>query len=291
MKKLKINFHVFEMCNMRCSYCFRDKKCDNFSIRNISEYKKIIEKLKELNLFNEINFAGGEPTIMKNLPDLLRFSKENNFENSIITNGYIISENEIYLEKILKDINTLGISIDSLDENINKQIGRFVKKESNLEFLTIEKIKTIYKKIKKSNQPVKLKINTVCSCFNKEDNSLIQILKNNIIVDRWKFLSVHTNKSEIKNKNFNLFIENFKKYEPTNIKEIVVEKDGSMARSYIMINGLGDISCYATNNIKVNVFTNTKEEIEKYLKENLDNQNYFSRYRKEKNDNENTIHM
>ncbi|MDE6429273.1 MAG: hypothetical protein K2K18_02035, partial [Malacoplasma sp.] len=116
-------------------------------------------------------------------------------------------------------------------------------------------------------------------------------IKNNIIVDRWKFLSVHTNKSEIKNKNFNLFIENFKKYEPTNIKEIVVEKDGSMASSYIMINGLGDISCYATNNIKVNVFTNTKEEIEKYLKENLDNQNYFSRYRKEKNDNENTIHM
>ncbi|MDE5952846.1 MAG: hypothetical protein K2G48_01885, partial [Malacoplasma sp.] len=131
----------------------------------------------------------------------------------------------------------------------------------------------------------------VCSKFNKDDDSLIQILKSNIIVDRWKFLSVHTNKNEIKNKNFELFIKSFKEYEPTKIKEIVIEKDGSMTNSYIMINGLGDISCYATNNKKVNIFKNTKEEIEKYLKENLDNQNYFNRYRKEKNDNENTIHM
>ncbi len=291
MNKLKINFHLFEICNMRCSYCFRDKKCDNFNIRNINEYKKIIEKIKELNLFNEINFAGGEPTIMKDLPGLIKFSKENNFENSIITNGYEISKNEIFLEEILKNINTLGISIDSLDKNINKQIGRFVKNNINLEFLTIEKIKTIYKKIKESEQLVKFKINTVCSKFNKDDDSLIQILKSNIIVDRWKFLSVHTNKNEIKNKNFELFIKSFKEYEPTKIKEIVIEKEGSMTNSYIMINGLGDISCYATNSKKVNIFENTKEEIERYLKKNLDNQNYFNRYRKEKNNNENTIHM
>lgn len=97
---------------MNCSFCFRNKTGDNYKIKNLKNYEKIVDKLCELNIFNWINFAGGEPTLFKELPNLLQYSKNKGFNNSLITNGWKIATDKNFFKDILKNLDVLGLSID-----------------------------------------------------------------------------------------------------------------------------------------------------------------------------------
>lgn len=263
---------------MNCSYCFRNKASDNYKIKNLNNYKKIIDKLIELKIFDSINFAGGEPTLFKELPILLGYSKNKGFSNSLITNGWVIATQTNFLKEILSNIDVLGLSIDSLNNQVNLNSGRNFLKQS----LTLKNLTDIYDCVVQSaNKNIKFKINTVVSSFNKDDNSLLQI-PNNICVDRWKFLNVHNFKKEkqsfeVTDEDFNKFVNQFAKID--NIRKIVVEPKGSMLNSYIMVDGLGNICCNTTNKKIINILSSTNEEICKFIENNLDVNEYCKRYK------------
>lgn len=106
---------------MSCKFCFRDKsKNCNLNI----DYKKVIDLIRQDKRIDEINIAGWEPTLYKGLLDLIKYCKAKELQVSLITNGIKLINDKNLLNDICKIVCCLGISIDSLNLEINKQIGR-----------------------------------------------------------------------------------------------------------------------------------------------------------------------
>lgn len=277
ISKLKINFHLFEKCNMHCFFCYRDKS-KNFNIRTFDQYKKIIDRLYELG-FRQINFAGGEPTLFNELDKLLKYSQELGIVNSIISNGFIEDKNQLEknVEKILDYVDVYGLSIDSLDEQININSGRTsVKKEC----VNLDDIFRIYTCTKNKNK--KFKINTVVNNLNKNDKSLLKIFDKDIKIYRWKIMRVHPSPNVNIQKNYVTDEEflNFVNMIKSKFPNVCVEDENDMINSYIMIDGDGNLSVDSTTKTsnKINIFESTDLDIVNFLKNNLDEQKYSKRY-------------
>lgn len=279
LTKYKLNYHIFEKCNMNCSFCFRNN--NNNKTLSLNEYKEMIDRIYELNLFDYINFAGGEPTLYPNIVELIRYAKNKCFKTSIITNGYMLLNSNKLLEEILQVIDCFGISIDSLDNNINHKIKRVVGGKT----LTKEDLLQIYEKVREYSR-VDFKINTVVSKYNLCDKSLIDFLVEYpyINVDRWKFFKVQPKEGanceefNISEEEYNSFTRRFEAYNKR-LTNKVEERSGEMIDSYLMLDVNGNLSTDTTktNSKSIQIVNSTIEQIKQFIEENLNYESYDKR--------------
>ena len=140
----------------------------------LDDCKRIIDVTYEMNEFTRINLAGGEPMMALHLQDVIDYVISKGFKCSLITNGsYLTSE---FIQSNKNKLCMIGISVDSMDDVINKLIGRE----------TIKNIVEICEYIKKAN--IKLKINLCISKHNVgyDFKPIIECIK----PDRLKVLQV-----------------------------------------------------------------------------------------------------
>mgnify|MGYP003331525911 CR=1 FL=1 len=111
-----LRLSVTDICNFRCSYCLPDGyKCvskeDHLSL---DEIHNLITAFAEIGI-KKVRVTGGEPTIRKDLYDILSLISDINSIKSIAltTNGYKLPE--ILDKLILSGITKINISIDSLN--------------------------------------------------------------------------------------------------------------------------------------------------------------------------------
>lgn len=96
-------------CNFKCPYCRGVKKEDAGNLSWDDAYK-IINIWGEHNLKN-VRFSGGEPTLWKHLPELIKLSKHNGIDRiAISTNGS--APLSLYKELIDSGVNDFSISLD-----------------------------------------------------------------------------------------------------------------------------------------------------------------------------------
>jgi len=97
-------------CNFSCDYCRGPAEGYNVTKR-LDQAKSIVDTWAEANLKN-IRFSGGEPTIWRNLVDLVKYTKSKGVQRiALSTNG---SASYIkYLELIEAGVNDLSISLDA----------------------------------------------------------------------------------------------------------------------------------------------------------------------------------
>lgn len=133
-------------CNSRCIYCNRPELMRTFKENSIYG---ILKKLKKNNLLKQINsgyvqYAGGEPTIMKDFDKIVNFfAKETEISDfTVHTNGIIYSKK---LEFLLNKKNTkIVISLDAgtkelfnrirqvnCYEKVIKNISNYIKANKN----------------------------------------------------------------------------------------------------------------------------------------------------------------
>lgn len=93
---------VTNRCNMNCEYC---------SVRNIhqknmqptlEECKQMIDKLSDWGVF-QIGLTGGEPTLRKDIVELVQYTVSKNVACNLTTNGYTITE------KLVDDLAAAGL--------------------------------------------------------------------------------------------------------------------------------------------------------------------------------------
>ena len=119
-----INYHITNVCNYRCQYCFvgfREREPEKETAL------KIVEKIHEFFIENgvkggRINIAGGEPLLYPHLNDVIEHANSLGLKVSIITNGSLLTEKMISNWK--GGVQTIGISIDAISEEVNCTIGR-----------------------------------------------------------------------------------------------------------------------------------------------------------------------
>ena len=92
-------------CNNKCIFCYNDDKRLKYEQRSTMDLKK--EILSARNRGSDyLEIIGGEPTTRKDLPDLIKFSKDLGYQTVMFaTNGRMF-----YYEKIAKEIINSGVS-------------------------------------------------------------------------------------------------------------------------------------------------------------------------------------
>lgn len=121
---LSINLHLTKRCNMYCRYCH-----SHFALlRDIGgpAWLDLIAEIDQSTRHGggkrKITFAGGEPTLLPYLGDLIRKAKSLGFFVSVITNALLLRER--FDDGALTEVDEIGISIDSIDVFQNELIGR-----------------------------------------------------------------------------------------------------------------------------------------------------------------------
>ena len=143
----EICWNITARCNQNCKYCHRFLNINDLTY---DENLNILNNLENSGI-TSITWTGGEALLLKGIDDLLKISYEKGIKNKIITNGKLLTKERI--DKIYKYLDSITLSIDSVDDNINDSLGRGKKH--------FTEIKEILDYIKEKKYDVKIRINSV----------------------------------------------------------------------------------------------------------------------------------
>ena len=129
----------------------------------------------------EFNIAGGESMLYPGLVELTKYIRNKGVKVSLITNGSLM--NEEWIKNYAWMYETIGFSVDSLNDETNRKIGRCSK---NGKPISAGKIVELCELIRKYAPGCRIKINTVVSALNKDEIMFDFI--DEIAADRWKIL-------------------------------------------------------------------------------------------------------
>jgi cyclic pyranopterin phosphate synthase len=118
-----LRLSLTEKCNFRCSYCLPNgfRGCSTTNYLNLNEIRNLAVVFKDLGI-EKIRLTGGEPTLRGDLAQVIRTLKVDVGINQVAltTNGYRLEQD---IEKLkLAGLDSLNISLDSLEENKFKEI-------------------------------------------------------------------------------------------------------------------------------------------------------------------------
>lgn len=236
-----VNYHLWEPCNMRCKFCFatfQDVKQSILPKGHLPEDEsvEVVRQLAEIG-FEKITFAGGEPTLCRWLPKLIRTAKEAEMTTMIVTNGTNLTDE--FLEKNRSHLDWIALSIDSIVDATNIESGRAI---SGKRPLTFENYKEIVNRIKSFGY--RIKINTVVSSTNCHED--LSDLIAYVAPERWKIFQVlpikgqndqHIADLSISTEQFFNFVDRHSALEA--LTRIVPEANTDMKGSYAMVDPAG----------------------------------------------------
>ena len=244
--ELVINYHVTEVCNYSCKFCYAKWDRPNELHANDNSAELMLEKLASY-FFDvnskqvkavfpyktvRINFAGGEPLILKKrFAQLIMKAKSLGFNLSLITNGHYLTNS--FINNYGAMFSMIGISFDSQYMTTREDIGRIDRKDNS--FGTHDLIKAV-KQLRKVNPSITIKINTVVNSLNYQE-SFEQLIAE-IKPEKWKVfqvLPVLNDNLLISDEQFAVFVNHH-----ASLKEVMVAEDNeAMTTSYLMINPQG----------------------------------------------------
>ena len=230
----EICWNITARCNQNCKYCHRFL---NIMDLTYEENLEILNNLENSGV-TSITWTGGEALLLNGIDELLKISHEKGIKNKIITNGKLLTKERI--DKIYKYLDSITLSIDSIDDDINYSLGRGKNH--------FGEIKEILDYIKEKNYDVKMRINSVV-CKNNVNNfeDLTNFL-NNYNIYSWrifKFMPLRE-KAVINKESFDIPLSIYDKvvsYIKTNsnIENIDTRIEEDMEKKYVLILANGDI--------------------------------------------------
>ena len=230
----EICWNITARCNQNCKYCHRFL---NIMDLTYEENLEILNNLENSGV-TSITWTGGEALLLNGVDELLKISHEKGIKNKIITNGKLLTKERI--DKIYKYLDSITLSIDSIDDDINYSLGRGKNH--------FGEIKEILDYIKEKNYDVKMRINSVV-CKNNVNNfeDLTNFL-NNYNIYSWrifKFMPLRE-KAVINKESFDIPLSIYDKvvsYIKTNsnIENIDTRIEEDMEKKYVLILANGDI--------------------------------------------------
>lgn len=106
-------------CNQKCVHCYAaDQKCAEEKELSTDEWKKIIKILRKQKV-SQVTFTGGEPTIRKDVPELIKEARW--FITRLNTNGVNLTEE--YCQELRKaELDNMQVTFYSCDEEVHNRL-------------------------------------------------------------------------------------------------------------------------------------------------------------------------
>ncbi|MDE0538433.1 MAG: viperin family antiviral radical SAM protein [Rhodospirillales bacterium] len=231
---LSVNFHLTEACNACCSYCFAT--FPHLGRRNRlspADREALIDAMVDAGV-GKINFAGGEPTLMRDLGPLCKRIKKRSRGRcavSLVTNGARLGP---LLEDWAEWIDWVALSVDSGDDGTNVALGR--TRAGRPYAPVMLELGAAAKR-----RGVRLKCNTVVSRLNVGED--MSDFVSELAPERWKLFQMLPVAGEndsavrdlsISETDFRAFVERHRALREAGVV-IVPEDNDAMTDSYLMI--------------------------------------------------------
>lgn len=235
-----LNFHVWQPCNMKCTYCFAHfdearpyLRQEKTQLR--ARALQVVEAAAQAGI-EKMTFVGGEPLLCPWLGDLLARAQVLGMVTMVVSNGSRLSED--WMRRHGAWVDWFCISIDSLIPETNRRIGRMAGGQP----LSESDYRALAARIGEHGK--RLKINTVVSAYNIDEdfNGFISDLR----PARWKLFQVLPIQgqndagfptSTISGVQFAQFVERHVLTRAST--ELVAEDNQAMTGSYLMIDPAG----------------------------------------------------
>jgi MoaA/NifB/PqqE/SkfB family radical SAM enzyme len=163
-------------CNMQCAICWGLQHSDHTSLStlpmSVEEQKSVIERLKSYGI-TTLTFTGGEPLLLPNIIELVKFAKSLQLKIIFFTNTLLLAENI----EIIDYIDSLVVPIDSADEYLNSRLRGPGQLQKCIESIRLARIR---------RPDLQIQVGTVVNKLNKERLEEIGSLLKDIDIDRWK---------------------------------------------------------------------------------------------------------
>lgn len=273
MKKREVCWLITTRCNQKCAYCHGFRNIPELSLE---ENKEVLMKLIRAGV-NYITFSGGEALLYPNIIELFKIAKQNGVKSKLITNGFLIANNEKMREAI-NYLDTITLSLDTINDDINEQMGR-----GKNHFAEIKKVLDIL-----NGKNIRIKINTVVTKLNIDYiEELGEFLNSNYKINEWRIFRFaplrelakeNEEKFEITDEQFKstkeIFQKNYK-----NIGKVNYRDNDDMESKYNLVTANGNI--VRTINKKDVVIGNAiKQGVNELVK--IMNEDYNRNYLKDK---------
>lgn len=117
-----IRISLTKDCNGACSFCHNegqgvgkrgDKASPTLPLLSLKDFEYIAKFFRTT--LSSVSFTGGEPTLVSNLPEIIKIFKDNGYKTSITTNGFLLDKK---LQQKLSNVglDKINVSVPSLDE-------------------------------------------------------------------------------------------------------------------------------------------------------------------------------
>jgi radical S-adenosyl methionine domain-containing protein 2 len=249
-RELAINWHVTEVCNYSCRYCYAKWNHTVSRRELIHDQAGTAQLLRELRTFFapgnaanplskafdwtsvRLNLAGGEPLLYdRQVLRIAALARKLGFDVSIITNASLL--NPALAQELAGFLSMLGISLDSASSARNREIGRQDKRGRQLSPDVLEESIAAARRV---NPRLRLKINTVVNALNHDEDMTSLIGK--LSPEKWKvlrMLQIVTAHSGVTGAQFAAFVQ---RHSGRGLP-LRAEDNVDMTESYIMIDPLG----------------------------------------------------
>jgi radical S-adenosyl methionine domain-containing protein 2 len=178
---ITVNWHLAKDCNYNCTFCYAHFQDIEVGLDK-ENGMRLIHALHEAGVF-KVNFAGGEPFLNQHLGDFVKEAKRIGLKTSIITNASRMTIG--WLEQYGKYLDQIGISCDSLDDRVNKALGRGFGDHVKITERALQRVRKLNEQ---EGLDIKVKLNTVVMHQNHKEDWEDFIIKNG--VQRWKIFKV-----------------------------------------------------------------------------------------------------
>lgn len=114
---------VTNRCNMRCPICFANAAAAGYvynpSLEQIREMLKTLRSIRPVPP-PALQLSGGEPTVRRDLPEIIRMAKELGFDHvEVNTNGLVLAEDINYYKSLLDaGMSTIYLQFDGVTDDI-----------------------------------------------------------------------------------------------------------------------------------------------------------------------------
>ena len=145
-----VRWDITNDCNLKCLHCYTVENPG--PDLDYSKVLQIIRKLLSLGL-QEINFAGREPTMRRDLPKIIKWCTRNNIRVNVTTNGTVLKR-EGFAALLQTGLNMLVFSLDGVSDTTHDTI----RGEGNFQ-RTMDSILTCLDYVSKKGISTKIGVN------------------------------------------------------------------------------------------------------------------------------------
>lgn len=110
-------------CDLRCQFCYYHFRKEESPFISLDQACREIDRMRDLYGLNAVDISGGEPTLYKELPQLIRYARKRQIAPSVITHGnHLVPK---YVDELVSaGLADFLISVHGLDEVYDRTVGK-----------------------------------------------------------------------------------------------------------------------------------------------------------------------